>query len=107
MGEENDLPLGEAAVAAMLPFLESLVSKGSSVTTLRRHFGNAWLLGGEIVRRANMNPAVRKLKNNKLLLEFVDQQGGPLLYGHATEEEQRHFDGTCRKLWLFLGGTTT
>lgn len=105
MGDEQDIPLGEAVVAAMLPFLESLAAKGS-VTTLRRHFSNAWLLGGEIVRRAYLSPSVRKLKNKKLLLEFVDEEGGPLLHGYATEAEQRDFDGTCRKLWRFLGGAT-
>jgi hypothetical protein len=50
MGDEGDLPLGRAALAAMLPFLESLVAKELANTTVRRHFGNAWLLGGEIIR---------------------------------------------------------
>jgi len=102
MGEDRDLPLGRAVVAAMLPFLEDLASQGSSETTLRRHFSNAWLLGGEIVRSAYLDPAVRRQRGRKLLLRFVDEGGGPLLHGYATEEEQRDFDATCRKLSRFL-----
>ena len=102
MGDESDLPLGRAALAAMLPFLESLVSKGHAETTLRRHFGNAWMLGGEIVRRTFVNPSVRKLRGRRLLLEFVEEECGPLLLGHATDEEQRDFDATCRKFFRFL-----
>ncbi len=104
MGDEGDLPLGRAALAAMLPFLESLVEKELANTTLRRHFGNAWLLGGEIIRSTFVNPSVRKLKGKKLLLKFVGEDGGPLLHGYATEDEQTEFDGTCRKLQRFLSG---
>ncbi|SRR5258707_14557887 len=102
MGDEGDLPLGRAALAAMLPFLESLVAKEYAASTLRRHFGNAWLLGGEIIRSTFVNPSVRKLRGKKLLLAFVGEDGGPLLHGYATEDEQNEFDATCRKLRRFL-----
>ncbi len=97
--DDGDVPLGRAIVAAMTPFLEQLASGDAAETSLRRHFGNAWLLGGEIVRAAHMDPAIRRLKGRQLLLRFVDEEGGPLLSGHSGESEQQSFDATCRKLW--------
>lgn len=100
--DEADMVLGKEIVAAMIPFLEHLACSAAAETTLRRHFGNAWVLGGEIVRAAQMDGAIRKLKGRKLLLRFVDEEGGPLLHGYSSEDEQRVFDGTCRKLWRFV-----
>ncbi len=104
-GDARDAPVGREIVEAMLPFLRQLVASGLAPTTLRRHFGSAWLLGGEIVRDASLDPPARTPQGVDLLLEHVGEEGGPLLHGHATEEEQRSFDATCRRLWRFLGGT--
>jgi hypothetical protein len=35
-------------------------------------------------------------------LAALDDEGGPLLSHRASEEEQRSFDSTCRKLLRFL-----
>jgi len=102
-GESRDVPLGEEIVRAVRPFLEALVSSELADSTVRRHVDNIWLLGGEIVRQASLDSAVRRLKGRELLLRLVDEEGGPLLHGGATEQEQRSFDGTCRKLVEFLG----
>lgn len=102
-GDRRDVPLGEEIVRAVRPFLEVLVSSELADSTVRRHVDNIWLLGGEIVRQAWLDPAVRRLTGRELLLGLVDEEGGPLLHGGATEQEQRSFDGTCRKLFKFLG----
>lgn len=86
----------------MQPFVEALIGEGRSVGTIRRHLNNLWLLGGEIVSRAQHHQALRRLGGRNLLLEFVDPEGGPLSRHLTTESEQRAFDGTCRKLWRFL-----
>ena len=104
-GVARDVPIGREIVKAMLPFLRHLVASGLGPGTLRRHFGNAWLLGGEIVRKASLDPSAKKARGVNLLLEQVGDDGGPLPHGYATEEEQRSFDATCRRLWRFLGGT--
>ena len=102
-GESRDVPLGGKIVRAVRPFLEALVSSELADSTVRRHVDNIWLLGGEIVRLASLDSAIRRLKGRELVLRFVDEEGGPLLHGGATEQEQRSFDGTCRKLVESLG----
>lgn len=102
IGMDEDRPLAREVARSLRPFLESLASESWAETTLRRHFGNAWLLGGEIVRDASWDPSVRRLEGRELLLHFVDEEGGPLLHGYATEAEQREFDGTCRRLYKYL-----
>lgn len=103
-GHSGDRPLGERIVCALRPFLAALVSSSFAETTLRRHFANAWMLGGQIVRAASDDSAVFRLDGRELLLEFVDDEGGPLLWPRCSEAEQRSFDGTCRKLFGYLAG---
>ena len=101
-GDANDIPVGRVLVRAMLPFLRGLVASGAAESTLRRHFGNAWVLGGHLVRELSLDPAMRRTAARDLLLEQVGEEGGPLVSGFSTEEEQRSFDSTCRQLSRFL-----
>jgi hypothetical protein len=101
MGLEKDLPPGEALVVCFRPFLEHLAASNLSPKTIRRHLDNLWLLGGEIIRDLNYNPALRKVAAQKLLRDVVSADGGPLMY-NGSEEEQRSLDSTCRKLYRFL-----
>ena len=101
MGWEKDLPAGERLVACFRPFLEDLTSSGLSRKTIRRHVDNLWRLGGEIIRDLNQTPSLRRVDPERILRDSVHQDGGPLLY-HGSEEEQRSFDSTCRKLHRFL-----
>ena len=101
-GDANDIPVGRALVGAMLPFLRALVASSAAASTLRRHFGNAWVLGGHLVRQASFDPSMRRMAGRDLLLEQVDEEGGPLITGFSTEAEQRSFDSTCRQLLRLL-----
>ena len=101
MGLENDLPPGEALVACFRPFIEHLASSGLAPRTLRRHVGNLWVLGGEIIRDLNYAPSLRKKTAEQLLRHAVDDDGGPLIH-NGSEEDQRSLDATCRKLHRFL-----
>src|SRR6266404_5216368 len=101
MGWGKDLPPGEALVACFRPFLEYLVNSSLSRKTIRKHVDNLWLLGGEIIRDLNETSSLRKLPVERLLLNTV-ADGGPLLYHCDSEEQQRSFDSTCRKLRRFL-----
>ena len=100
MGLEKDLPPGEQILACLRPFLHLAASTLSS-KTIRRHVDNLWLLGGEIIRRLHYDPALRKLPADRLLRDAVYEDGGPLVH-NGSEEEQRSFDSTCRKLHRFL-----
>lgn len=101
MGVGKDLPVGEELVARFRPFIAQLASSGLSAKTIRLHVGNLWILGGEIIRDLNDNPALRKVTADRLIRDVVHADGGPLIY-NGSEDIQRSFDSTCRKLHRFL-----
>ena len=59
------------------------------------------MLGGEIIRDLNSTPSLRKVSADRLLCDVIHADGGPLIHT-GSEEEQRSFDSTCRKLYRFL-----
>jgi hypothetical protein len=101
MGVEKDLPPGEQLLACFRPFIEHLASSSLSPKTIRKHVDNLWLLGGEIIRDLNDDPALRKVTADRLLRDAVHVDGGPLIH-NGSEEEQRSFGSTCRKFHRFL-----
>jgi len=101
MGLDKDLPPGKELVACLRPFLEHLASSSLSPKTIRRHVYNLWLLGGEIIRDLNYDPSLRKMAADRLFRNVIHEEGGPLIH-NGSEEEQRSFDSTCRKLHRFL-----
>ena len=78
-----------------------LVHSNLSRKTIRKHIDNLWLLGGEIIRDLNQTPSLRKVSAERLLSNATEN-GGPLLYGCHSEEQQHSFDSTCRKLHRYL-----
>ena len=101
MGLEKDLPPGEQLLTHLRPFIEHLASSSLSPKTIRRHLDNLWLLGGEIIRDLHYDPALRKRAPERRLRGAIHEDGGPLIH-NGSEEEQRSFDSTCRKLHRFL-----
>jgi hypothetical protein len=101
MGLEKDLPPGEQLVALLRPFIEHLALSNLSPNTIRRHVDNLWLLGGEIIRDLHYDPSLRKRATERLLHSVIHEHGGPLIH-NGSEDDQRSFDSTCRKLHRFL-----
>ena len=101
MGLEKDLPPGEQLLACLRPFIEQLASSSLSPQTIRKHVDNLWMLGGEIIRDLHYDPSLRKVPAEKLLRNAIHEDGGPLVH-NGSEDEQRSFDSTCRKLHRFL-----
>jgi hypothetical protein len=101
MGLDRDLPPGEQLLACFRPFIAHLAASNLSRKTIRRHVDNLWLLGGEIIRDLNEDPSLRKVATGRVLRKVIYEDGGPLLQ-NGSEEEQRSFDSTCRKLHRFL-----
>ena len=101
MGLEKDLPPGEELLGCLRPFIEHLASASLSPKTIRRHVDNLWMLGGEIIRDLHYDASLRKVAVDRLLRSAVHEYGGPALH-NGSEEEQRSFDSTCRKLHRFL-----
>jgi hypothetical protein len=100
--EERDLIPGKEIVAVFKPFLLHLLSQGLTRKTLNLHRDNLWLLGGEIIRDLYETPKLRKRTAQELVITAIDGGEGPLLHGRASEQEQRSFDSTCKKLYRFL-----
>ena len=54
-----------------------------------------------MIRDLNYNPSLRKKTAEQLLRHAVYDDGGPLIH-NGSEEDQRSFDATFRKLNGFL-----
>ena len=106
MGWEKDLPPSEKLLACLLPFLAYLTSSDLSPQTIQKHVDNIWALSGEIIRDLNERPSLRRKNIERILTDTIDEEGGPLLSRMPSEEQQRSFDSTCRKLYRFLNDRT-
>jgi len=100
--KESDNSTGVGLLNVLTPFLQHLVDSGQAPTTLRRHFGNIWLLGSEIIRQMDYDSSLRFFPGGDLVLKFIDEDGGPVSKHNSTEAELRSFDSSCRKLYAFL-----
>jgi hypothetical protein len=103
--EPRDIPPGLQMVECFKPFLRNLLTLDLSRPTLRRHRDNLWVLGGEIIRRLQMDSDLRKQPVEQVVGDLIDDEGGPLLSHGESEAEQRAFDATCRKFARFLAAT--
>jgi hypothetical protein len=100
--EPRDIPTGLQLVEYLTPFLRDLLTQQLSRTTLRRHRDNIWVLGGEVIRRLQMDSALRRMPIEQIVRGLIAEQGGPLLSHRQSVAEQRSFDATCRRLFRFL-----
>lgn len=92
-------------VECFKPFLREMLALPLSRTTLRRHRDNIWVLGGEVIRRVQIDRGLRRRPVEQVVLDLIGDDGGPLLSHGESETEQRSFDATCRKLSRFLTGS--
>ena len=92
-------------VECFKPFLREMLARSLSRKTLRLHRDNIWVLGGEVVRRLQMDSDLRRRSIEQVVLDLIGDDGGPLLSHGQSEVEQRCFDATCRKLFRFLMGS--
>ena len=100
--QHSDLAIGHRIVESVQPFMVDLLQQGLADKTLARHLGHLQMLGGEIIRRRQNDPDIAKQPVGALLLNFVEEDGGPLIWPRITESAQNAFDATCRKLHRFL-----
>ncbi len=101
--DKPDIVTGEKILhTVFIPFLEFLISKKLTKRTIKRHIDNIWLLGGEIIGRANMDESLREKDGLSLVKEFVDDSGGPYSQHLHSETEMDSLDRSCRKLYKFL-----
>lgn len=105
--EPADIAVGQKIVQALTPFLLHLLNQGLAKTTVRRHRDNLWLLGGEIIRHRHNDDALARQDVTEALCQLIDADGGPLMLPRISESDQDSLDATCRKLYRFMGGSTT
>jgi len=105
--DASDIAPGTAIVATFKPFLLDLLHRKVSKATFNRHRDNLWLVGGEIIRRRQDDPDLKRLPIDKLIGQLIEEDGGPLIWPRTTEAEQNAIDATCRKFYRFLNHSTT
>ncbi len=103
-GVAEDKPFGAGLVTELQPFVTHLQTLGLAPKTVLHHLDNLWVIGGEIIRRLNDEPMLRNTTPRQLLLDTVADGEAPFV-ADATEDDQRSFDATARRLLRFL--TTT
>jgi hypothetical protein len=102
MIDQPDRAVGKAIVSVLTPFIEHLINQGLTKRTIKRHVDNLWALGGEIISDINWNESSRKQSAKVLVINAIDEEGGPLLRNPLDPDDQKPFDSTCRKLYKFL-----
>lgn len=100
--EERDLAPGQRIVEFFKPFLLHLLTQGLASKTVRRHYDHLWMLGGEVIRRRQEDPHLRRLPVEKVTFALLEEDGGPLIWPRISESQQDSFDATCRKLYRFF-----
>lgn len=105
-GCAQDVPVGRALVQILRPFVIHLYGQTLSPRTVRRHLDNTWLIGGEIIRRINDEPRLRRTPPHELLIDAVAAGEAPLV-DQLNEVEQAALDATARKLLRFLSSSTS
>ena len=103
-GTPEDEPVDRRLVAALRLFLTHLQHQGLSASTRRRHLDHLWLIGGEIIRQLDDEPARRATPTHALLLEAIQDGAAPLVRD-LTEAQQAALDATARKLLTFVAAS--
>lgn len=100
--EHDDVAIGQRIVDSIRPFLIDILQHALADKTLARHRDHLQMLGGEIICRRHDHPELAKQPVDELLLNLIEEDGGPLIWPRITESAQNAFDSTCRKLYRFL-----
>ena len=103
-GVAEDTAYGREIVKEMKPFIDYLIENGLSKRGIKRHIDNLWILGGELIRDLNYDESLRQKAALDLILDNVDEDGGPYCRHLDAEEQTRCFDATCKKFYRFLRG---
>lgn len=107
MGFEKDLDVGNKILQEFIPFIGFLAQRNVARSTMRKYMSDLSVLGSEIIRRIHDNEKQRKWPAKKIILDYIDDSGGPLPNCWNPNEltEQRYitaYDSVCRRLHRFL-----
>jgi hypothetical protein len=100
--DQRDLAYGQELLEQIKPFVTHLVTQEQlAATTIRRHLGYLFLLGGELISHINIFVKDRRLSPSTLLDRNISEDGGPLCKHVEPGTMQVQYDATCRKLHAF------
>lgn len=103
--ESSDLRVGERILDTFKLFLAHLLDQKLSRKTLPLHREHVDTLGEEVIRRLHQQPQLRRKNMAPVLLVYLNEDGGPILYPPTSSPKQRSFDATCLKLRSFILGS--
>jgi hypothetical protein len=99
--EARTLPTAQRILNLFKAFLCDLLNKRLARKTLLKHREHLCILGETIVQRINQKPDLRRKNMVPVMMVFIDEDGGPLLYPSQSLAQRSH-DATCLKLRGFL-----
>ena len=101
-----DVPVGKGLVEEFKTFLISRMERGCSKSTIKIYSYRLFALGGELIRNVNQRPRERRFPARKLILKYVDDDGGPP-WPHAVDDlDHARYDSVCKNLYRFMTGRT-
>ena len=100
--DEIDIEIGQAIVEQFKPFLIEKIEAGRAKKTIKTHALYLWALGGELISLINQDETERNLSARKLILQYIDESGGPY-WRHANDDaDHDRYDSVCKQLFKFM-----
>lgn len=100
--DSDDIRVGNAILDYFKAFLLDKIEKGRSKKTIKNDSNYLWALGGELISRINEDDNERKLSAKELILNYIDDSGGPLWQHASSELEHNQYDSVCKQLFKFI-----
>ena len=97
-GVEADREYGKELLKYFEPYVAKLCNSTFTARTKKKHLGNLWLAGGELVRMVSHEEDYG-FDPLQLILENFGTDGGPYCRHLKTEEELNSYDSSCRKFY--------
>lgn len=101
-GDDNDVIVGNLLLSEFKRFLQHLIARGRTKSTIKKHADYIWALGGEIIRDTNEHGVDESLSSKNIILKYVDDNSGPYWRHADNGSDLRQYDATCRQLYKFL-----
>jgi len=101
-GVDEDIIVGQKIVVEFKAYLKSLIDKGRTKKTVKKHADYLWALGGEIIRDTSENGIDPNLNNIEILLIYVNAIDGPYWRHAYNEKDHQQFDSICRQLYKYI-----
>jgi len=98
----DDIRVGNAILEYFKAFLLHKIEKGRAKKTIKNDAQYLWVLGGELISRINEDDDERQLSAKALILNYIDDSGGPLWQHAPSELEHNQYDSVCKQLFEFI-----